>query len=213
MPWKHKKTSTSLQLACLHLNINIYQRLIAVCFVLIHLHLFSLCFGTGWCQNNVVTIEEWRWGLTLVAQSSFVRWIKLRSCFSLRRVVSSETAARGVHESSLGMLCAGGGRWDVVITPLMCILPHSSWSLQSILGFAVCTPLFPVKEVHEYPSILWLKSLFSGGPLKQPWLWRLWLSSPIPSSFSVFSKSFFQSFLLASSLCTVWLADPKVLCV
>lgn len=47
MPWKHKKTSTSLQLACLHLNINIYQRLIAVCFVLIHLHLSSLCFGTG----------------------------------------------------------------------------------------------------------------------------------------------------------------------
>lgn len=146
---------------------------------------------------------------TVIILSGGSNWV----VFSLRRVVSSETAARGVHESSLGMLCAGGGRWDVVITPLMCILPHSSWSLQSILGFAVCTPLFPVKEVHEYPSILWLKSLFSGGPLKQPWLWRLWLSSPIPPSFSVFSKSFFQSFLLASSLCTVWLADPKVLCV
>lgn len=35
-----KKSSKSLQLACLHLNINIYQRLIAVCFVLIHF----ICF-------------------------------------------------------------------------------------------------------------------------------------------------------------------------
>ncbi len=81
MPWNHKKTSTSLQLACLHLNINIYQRLIAVCFVLIHLHLFCLCFGTDSCQNNVETIDRCKWGLSLVAQSSCFRWIKLRSCF------------------------------------------------------------------------------------------------------------------------------------
>lgn len=40
IPWKHKKPLHLLQLACLHLNINIYQHLIAVCFVLIHLHLF-----------------------------------------------------------------------------------------------------------------------------------------------------------------------------
>lgn len=37
-----KTTSTSLQLACLHLNINIYQGLIAEYLVLIHLHSFFL---------------------------------------------------------------------------------------------------------------------------------------------------------------------------
>lgn len=51
----------------------------------------------------------------------------------------------------------------------------------------------------------------SGGHSKQPWLWGLWLSPPFPTSFSVFPSN--QSFLLASCLCTVWLADPNFLCV
>lgn len=87
-------------------------------------------------------------------------------------------------------------------------LPHSFRSLQSILGLADSTPFFAVKEGHEYPPVLWLKSLCSGGHLKQPWLPTFFIFF-----FFICPKSLFQSFLLASYLCTVWLADPNVLCV
>lgn len=203
-----KKTSTSLQLACLHLNINIYQRLIAVCFVLIHLHLTSICFGTGWCQNNVETIEECRWGLTFVAQSSFCQVDQAVFFFLIleKSCILWNCCSGCRHAPPRGLLCAGGGHQVLKSFTL----PHSLRSLQGVLGFAFCTPFFAAgrKFMNFHRFCGWIVSV----------LGDIW-SNHDCGGYGLVSPSFicpkclFLTFLLASYLCTVWLADPNALCV
>lgn len=107
-----------------------------------------------------------------------VRWIRLRSWFSLRRAESFEVAVWGVCTSSLGMPCAGG-----VITPRYVSFLSLSEAYKAFWDSWQHAPIsskgsswIAINSVAE--------SLFSGGHLKQPRGWRLQLSSPFPPSFS-----------------------------
>lgn len=67
---------------------------------------------------------------------------------------------------SQGMLCAGGGRWEE--SPGLKHVCRVSFLTQSIKHSGICRlqPFCAVREVHEYPPILWLTSLFSRGTLE-----------------------------------------------
>ncbi len=190
------------------------------------------------CINTFTFVFSllWHWLMPEQCWSHWRVWVRLDPCgtviilsggssweavvffFSLRRVESSEIATRDEHTSSLGIAVCwrrplGWILGFEAITSPSFINPHSFRSQQSTLGFADCTHFFAVKEGHEYPPVLWLKSLCSwsnhdcgGYGLVPP-------SHLLYPFFFLSTRSSFQSLLLASYLCTVWLADPNVLCV